>query len=116
MTSSNTRYALDLVQAGMQGIRSTPRPANLSAGLVSAAWAPAALGALVGASAVSFDRRHSSLYDVARGGFVGSMVGIGCSVAWRLGKPTGAVVRNAWRGINQVRDAQWLEKNPIDYA
>ena len=44
------------------------------------------------------------------------MVAIGCTVAWKLGKPAGFVVRNAWQGINRARDAQWLVKNPIDYA
>ena len=116
MTTSNTRYALDLLRAGMRGVRSTPTPAGFSADLVNAAWAPAAIGALVGASSVSFDKRRRSVYHFAKSGLVGSMVAIGCTVAWKLGKPAGSVVRSAWQGINQARDAQWLVKNPIDYA
>ena len=115
-TTSNSHYVLDLVRAGMKGMRSAPRQAGIPRNLMTSAWAPAAIGAIVGASTVSLDRRRKSVYDVAKGGFVGSVVAIGCSVAWNLGKPTGVAARSAWRSMNQVRDAHWLERNPIDYA
>jgi hypothetical protein len=50
------------------------------------------------------------------GGLVGSALGFGGGVAWASRGFTGTAARHAIRGVNNVRDARWLERNPIDYA
>ena len=106
------RYVIHLMQAGMDGAVS----ARQAAGPMRSVWAPAAVGAALGAATGTWSNRRKSSYDIALGGVLGGMVGFGCAVAWASRSLTGTLARGAMRQINVVRDARWLEKNPIDYA
>jgi hypothetical protein len=114
--TSDVSYVMSLVQAGMDGIgsarRLTPRPPVGIAPL----WRPAAVGAMIGASAVSLKKDRNPGYGAALGGLMGGVLGISCAVAWTSRGFTAALARGAARRIGRVRDARWLEKNPIDYA
>jgi hypothetical protein len=37
-------------------------------------------------------------------------------VAWASRRVTGSAAKRAIGGVNNVRDARWLERHPIDYA
>jgi hypothetical protein len=60
--------------------------------------------------------RHKPGYKVAAGGLVGSAVGFGAAMAWISRGATRAVARTTIQKVNKVRDARWLELNPINYA
>jgi len=114
--TSDVRYVIDLVQAGLDGIDSARKRAGLPLVSMSPVWAPTAIGAAVGASAASLNRNRKARYSVAMGGLVGCVVGLSCGVAWASRGFTGALARGAIRNINTVRDERWLAENPIDYA
>jgi len=121
MNTSVLRYAVNLVQAGMDGAASAREAAGRAPVPLRSVWAPAAVGAVVGATTASWGNRGKSTpresnYTVAVGGILGAAIGMGCGVAWASRGITGALARGAMRQINIVRDARWLEKNPIDYA
>ncbi len=111
--SSDMRYVLNLVQAGVDGVISARKLPTVT---VNPVWGPMALGAVVGASAACLVRRRKSGYDVAVGGVVGSVVGMGCALAWASRGVMAVLARGAIGRINTVRDAHWLAANPIDYA
>lgn len=79
-------------------------------------WPATTVGAAVGASMASLSKRRRSGYGVAAAGLIGGALGLGCSLAWASRDFTGALARGAVDKITIVRDARWLEKNPIDYA
>jgi hypothetical protein len=83
--------------------------------LTRAVWAPTAAGAAIGVLSVCFSTRRSGA-SVAVGGLIGSALGFGGGVAWASRGFTRDVARRAIRNVNVVRDARWLEKNPIAYA
>jgi len=114
--TSDVRYGISLVQAGMDGVISARKATDIPPVLSSPVWALTAIGAVVGASTASLSRNRKSGYGVAVGGLVGSVLGLGCGLAWASRAFTGALARGATRKINTVRDARWLEMNPIDYA
>ena len=114
--SSDARYVADLVQAGMDGIITVRKTTGIRPALKGSVWAPAIIGAVVGASTASMRGNRKSGRGVALAGLVGSLLGLGCGVAWASRDYTGALARGAMRKINTVRDARWLEENPIDYA
>ena len=114
--TSDVHYVVNLFQAGMDGVVSARKGADMRPVWTRPAWAPAAIGAVVGATTASLTKNRRSGYGVAVGGLVGSVVGLGCGVAWASRGFTGALARGAIRKMNTVRDARWLEKNPIDYA
>ena len=116
---SDLRYARDLAEAGVHGVssvwnRSGDRP--LPPVLRNSVWVAAAIGATVGALSALLGKHRKSGYRVARGSLVGSAIGFGGGVAWVSRDFTGAVARSVIENVNTVRDARWLEKNPIDYA
>jgi hypothetical protein len=107
--TSDVRYIVNLIQSGMDGIISARKTTDTSPVSISPVWVPAVIGAAVGVWTSSLSRKRRSGYGVAIGGLVGSALGLGFGVAW-------ASARGAVRKINTVRDARWLEENPIDYA
>jgi hypothetical protein len=104
-----TKAVLDGVTSGLKGTAFTPV-------LTGAAWTPAAIGAAIGVLSASLSGRRKSGYKVALGGLVGSALGFGAFAAWTSRDFTGAVARGTIEKVNGVRDARWLEKNPIAYA
>lgn len=111
---SDMTFLRDVVGAGLEGVGSAFKktegkplwPATLD--VVAPTVAGAAIGIL---SACLRGKRRSGL-SLAVGGLVGSALGF----AWASRGLSGAAARGAMRKVNDVRDARWLEKNPIAYA
>jgi len=117
--TSDARYFIVLVQGGWNGVIAARKTTDVPAFtpvLTSAVRAPAILGAAFGVWSTSLTRSRRSRYRTAKGGSVGSALGFVCGAAWASRGFTGVVARSAVQRINVVRDARWIEKNPIDYA
>jgi hypothetical protein len=116
---SDIAYAGYLIGAVLEGFNEAPKPANgraFTPVLTSAIWPPMAIGAAIGLLSASLSRGNKPAYRVAVGGLLGSAVGFGAGIAWTSRDYTGAVARSTIQKVNTVRDARWLEKNPIAYA
>jgi hypothetical protein len=119
LLASDIMYVRNMIGAGLNGINSVRDEAyvaGLTPAMKDAGWTPAVLGAAIGVLSTCFDKDRRSVPRVAIAGLVGSALGFGGGVAWRSRRFTGIAARRAIRGVNSVRDARWLEKNPIDYA
>lgn len=114
--TSHARYLINLVQAGTAGAVSAHKEADIPSAWKMLLWAPAAIGALAGASTASLNTNRRSGYRALVGGLVGTAVGLGCGFALASRGLTGVAARGAMRKMDAVRDARWLELNPIDYA
>ena len=90
------------------GLRTT----RLSRGVCGGAITGATFGILSG----WMGKAGRSNRMAAAGGVIGVVVGMGTVLAWNSRRFTGSATRNAVRRMNAVRDARWLEKNPIAYA
>ena len=108
-------YIVDLIHAGMDGAVTAEKTTIVPQTLVSTVLAATAVGAAVGAATAALDNRRSK-YELAIKSLIGGAVGLGCGLAWASRGYTGSAARGAIKKINVVRDARWLEKNPIDYA
>jgi hypothetical protein len=116
---SDLTYIAYLTKAILEGLTTAPQCAADRAWapvLTAAVWTPTAIGTAIGILGASFSRRNRSGYKVAVGGLLGSALGFGAGVSWTSRDFTGAVARSTLQKVNMVRDARWLEKNPIDYA
>ena len=116
---SDVTYIGNLTKAVLDGFTSAPKGIagrELTPVLTTALWTPTAIGAAIGVLSASLSRRRTSGYKMAVGGLVGSALGFGACVAWTSREFTGALTRSTMRKVNSIRDARWLEKNPIDYA
>ena len=117
--TSEVHYVIDLIRGGWNGAvdaRKANAALELNPSFASTVWTSAAVGAAVGVWSTSSNRDRRSASSLALGGLIGSALGIGCGLTWASRGYTRALVRNAARRINDVRDAHWIEKNPIDYA
>jgi len=47
---------------------------------------------------------------------MGGAIGMGFGIAWNGRGLTESITSNALRNIAKVRDENWLESHPIDYA
>ncbi|MGA1995977.1 MAG: hypothetical protein ABSH45_09365 [Bryobacteraceae bacterium] len=115
---SDVTYVKDLIGAGWAGIDSGRKESGervITPAFTRAVWMPIAIGTALGVLAACSKRGRKTRHAVL-GGLVGSVVGFGGSVAWASRGVTGAAARGAARKVNTVRDARWLEKNPIAYA
>jgi len=108
-------YIVDLIHAGMDGAITAEKTTIVPQTLVQTVLAATAIGASVGAATAAMNERRSK-YELAIKSLIGGAVGLGCGLAWASRGFTGSLARGALRKINVVRDARWLEKNPIDYA
>ena len=112
-------YARKLVEAGLDGIASTWEKSGdrvvepLTAARV---WVPASIGAATGLVGVCLNRNRRSVSAFAVGGLLGSILGFSAGMAWASREFSGTAVKTAIGKVNTVRDARWLEHNPIDYA
>jgi hypothetical protein len=116
---SDLTYITCLTKAVLEGITTAPKGTAGRACtpiLTAAVWTPMAIGAGIGVLGGSLSRKNRSGYRLAVGGLVGSVLGFGAGVGWTSRDFTGAVARTTIQKVNSVRDARWLEKNPIDYA
>jgi len=121
---SNIDYGRNLVNSGVEGARSAGHTAlgeaPVSSVLIAAvrhAWAPAAVGAYVGALGASLGHRRKPNYGaIAGAGLLGAAIGIVTGMAWGTRHLTGDIARGALKKIDATRDAHWLEKNPIPYG
>jgi hypothetical protein len=111
---SGINYFGHLIGAGWQGAtgvrpeaESRPEPAL---------WTPAAIGAALGALSVRLLGKRKSAAEVALGGVIGTIVACAAAVAWTSRDMVAPAVRGAVRNMSAVRDARWLETNPINYA
>ncbi len=85
--------------------------------MASEVWQGVFAGAALGALSAGLQRRDARRSRAAAVGcVVGSALGLSAVMAWRSRELTRSAARKAVRGINTVRDAHWLEKNPIAYA
>ena len=111
-------YCKALIEAGVDGISSARRELGgraLTLPRKGVVWAPAAIGATVGAvsARLSGSRKAS---NIAIGGLVGSLVGFTVALAWASRGFAGSAARGSWRRVSAARDAHWLAAHPIDYA
>lgn len=115
---SEVIYARDIVKAGLDAAVSVRKSDPLdSLGRVSqSALAPAAIGAAIGLLGVYLGRKGRPGNTVLVGCLVGGALGFTGGVAWGTRQRTKTCYKNAAHNVQVVRDARWLEKNPIAYA
>ena|SRR5579872_3645014 len=111
-------YLKSLIESGFDGISHARREVGgrvFTPPLKSAAWTPIAIGAMAGVlgSRMAGNRKPS---DMAFGGLIGGLAGLGAAMAWTSRRFTGCAARRAFKQVNDTRDAHWLQSNPIDYA
>jgi hypothetical protein len=107
--NSDLTYVRDLIGAGWKGaVAARPSVRTQAAFLV----APAVLGAGLGALSAYLRKDRRTITRCASAGLIGTVVGLSAAAAWASRGSARAALRN----VNTVRDAHWLEKNPIAYA
>ena len=111
--NAGLQYIRRLSDAVVDGIGSASNGRQIVPRLTACVWAPAAIGAAIGAV---LTRRPRSSHRMAMGGLAGSALGLGAGMAWASRDLARSVARSAIQNVNTVRDARWLEKNPINYA
>jgi hypothetical protein len=115
---SEVIYARDMIKAGLDAASSAGKdqaqPTLARASRV--ALVPAVLGMAVGALGVYLGRRDRNTTSAILGGLVGGALGFTGGVAWGTRERTRSAMHNAAHNVQQVRDAHWLEKNPVAYA
>ena len=122
--SSNIDYAKNLVDSGLAGACAAQENVlkGQCVGTVLSrsarrSWPPAAIGLGIGAlCGFLASRRKRSPGTVVACGLIGGAAGFGAGMIWGTRQLTGSMAEAAMKNINGVRDARWLEKNPIDYA
>jgi hypothetical protein len=116
---AEVNYAAALVEAGLDGIAAAwkKRELKFPPAISPAIWAPAAAGTAAGilGACLRVDRQRPAS-RMAAFGLAGSAFGLGLGLAWISRDFTRGAARGAIRKINDVRDARWLERNPIAYA
>ena len=112
---SELSYARKIAGAGWGSVVSARQETKVFPASTKAVWIAVAVGAGVGMLSRVGGKR-STAATVAIGALIGGVVGFGAGIAWESREFTGTVARKAMREIGAVRDARWLERNPIDYA
>jgi hypothetical protein len=119
---SEVIYARDMVKAGLDAAASAGKsvpgeePTADLARVSQSALATAALGAAIGLLSVYLGRRGRLGNTAALGCLVGGALGFTGGVAWGTRQQTRLCCLNAVHNVQTVRDAHWLEKNPVAYA
>jgi hypothetical protein len=105
---SEAIYARDIVKAGFDGAASGEKAVtNL---------APAAVGVAIGILGVYLGRKRRMGNSVLLGGLVGGALGFSSGVVWGTREQARHGCIQAAQSVQAVRDARWLEKNPVAYA
>jgi hypothetical protein len=121
---SNVDYGRSLLVAGYDGAVSTRERAlkgepvgtvlTRSAGH---SWMPAVLGACAGALGTQLGNRQKSMNGfTVLGALVGAAVGFCTGLAWNTRHVTGMLAQGAMKATEPLRDAHWLERNPVNYG
>jgi hypothetical protein len=119
---SEVIYARDIVKAGLDAATSAgkecpdKKPAATLAHASQTALAPAALGVAIGVLSVYLGRKGRFGTTAVVGGLLGGALGFTGGVAWGTRQRTRDYYLNASHNVQAVRDARWLEKNPVAYA
>ena len=119
---SEVIYARDIVKAGLDAAATAGKSApgdepGANLGRVSqSALMPAALGAAIGILSVYLGRKARSGNVALVGGLLGGALGFTGGVAWGTRQHTKLCCQTAVHNVQAVRDAHWLEKNPVAYA
>jgi hypothetical protein len=121
---SNFDYGRTLVTSGWEGARATGKMTieGVPAAVVLIRSArtscmPALVGAYIGALGAALGNRRKRAYGIITlSTTLGAVIGFTTGMAWGTRHLTGGMVQGARKKIDAVRDAHWLEKNPIDYA
>lgn len=119
---SEISYSRRLLEAGLDAavaVRDGAPNQTLAPELVGAvrsACVPAVIGAAVGVLTLRLARKGRSGRAALLGGLVGAAIGFGGGFGFGLREITALVAECAAKNIGVVRDARWIEKNPINYA
>ena len=121
---SNLDYGRSLVISGWEGARATGRMTLEGAPVavilirsVRTSCMPALIGAYIGALGAALGNRRRRAYGIISiSTTLGAVIGFTTGMAWGTRRLTGGMVQGARKKMDAVRDAHWLEKNPIDYA
>ena len=114
---SEAIYARNIVQAGLDAAITAGKVDSRDLARASQiALAPALLGAAVGVFGIYLGRKGRLGSAAILGGLVGCAIGFTGGVAWCTRAQTSAAARTALQNVQALRDARWLEKNPIAYA
>jgi hypothetical protein len=121
---SSIGYGRSLLDSGFEGARSTGGTALAGEPIASVLSRSArrarrltTIGACVGVLGAYLPNRRRPLCSAALGWtLVGAAIGFSTGMAWETRRLTGAMARGAMRNMGSVRDAHWLERNPITYA
>jgi hypothetical protein len=120
---SNVDYGRRLVDSGINGARSgqeeflNGEPLTPFLGeSAKDALVPAAIGVCVGVLAgYPLWRKKSAPVSMAFG-LLGGALGFTTGLAWSSRHYSAHVAGHALKSMGKVRDEQWLNKHPIDYA
>jgi hypothetical protein len=120
---TNVDYGRRLVDSGIDGARSGQeefldgKPLTPYLGeSVKGALVPAAIGVCVGVLAgYPIWKKKSTALSLVYG-LLGGAIGLTTGLAWNSRHLSASVAEGAWKNISKVRDEEWLNKHPIDYA
>lgn len=120
---NNYKNTRELVESGYEGAKTAHKRVlhdePVSTSLVRGArssWKAAAIGACLGTVGAFISGERKSARKVFLGGLAGGCIGFGSSMAWGSREVIGAMASEVRKNVGTVRDAHWLERNPIDYA
>ena len=113
---SEVIYARDIVKAGLDAAAPGEETSATLARASQSALAPAAVGVAIGVLGVYLGRKDRNAIAALVGGLVGGALGFTGGVAWGTRERTRTCCVNAAQNVQAVRDAHWLEKNPVAYA
>jgi hypothetical protein len=117
---SDMAYLADLFDAGITGAMSSWNGVDgreSARRFTPAVYAPTLVGATIGVlSAFLGEKGPRSTHRIVMSGLAGSALGFGGGAAWISRSLVRAAARGAVKKMDNVRDARWLEKHPIDYA
>ena len=120
---NNYRNTRELVESGYEGAKSARNRVLHDEPITSAvargarnSWKAAAIGACIGTLSTCIASERKSVSKVLLGGLAGGCIGLGSSMVWGSRDVIGAMATEARKKVSTVRDTQWLERHPIDYA
>jgi hypothetical protein len=122
---SNTDYSRSLFHAALSGARSAQESAldgktvgTLVARSTIHSFGWVVVGAIAGAAAGARLRykQQPKVDSTVPGALLGAAFGLSTGLLWNTRPLTQGVVRGAKKGVNAVRDANWLARNPINFG
>ena len=121
---SNAGYTRSLLHAALSGARSAQENAldgeTIAALMVrstvnSFGWA--VMGAIAGATGARIRNKQQPDSDSAvSGALLGAAFGLSTGLLWNTRPLTQTVVRGARKSVDAVRDANWLDRNPVNFG